>query len=117
MTSITELTPKGGHTLKVIFRNYRANLELVCHEPDGSELCRLVCARGCETAEQHRPDHPMESTECNAILWLQDEPEEACAHPGSFPLHDGMPIRVTWDGVDTYEWAPILDTEREDIIS
>ena len=109
-------TATSGHSLHVQFdpTHARVTLSLNCHET-GRVACRLTCSEGCESWNEHTHEHVLIPTdECNAVVWMGDNAEEYCSTISDkpFPLHDGMPIELDWEG-DTYIWAPMSPQELE----
>lgn len=97
------------HTLSVKFHPDTVVLEVVCHEQAGA-LCRLTCAKGCECWSLPHEHEMRDLGYCNAQEWINSgDAEDACCQATRFPLHDGMPIEVHWDGPGVgYVWRPVL---------
>jgi hypothetical protein len=107
----------SGHSLRVMFDQSQVTLRLVCHET-GRASCRLVCSQGCEQGDQEHEHELVEIDNCDAMLWIGTDVEEyyRAIAPNTaetpFPIYDGMPVTVTWDG-DTYVWAPVPTEIKE----
>lgn len=97
---------RDDHTLAVTFASDHIYLKAFCHQPEGAP-CRLICSKGCEswdTTDHHHHLHDYGA--CTAAEFVNESGiEESCAMEHAFPLRDGMPIVLTWQG-DYYTWCP-----------
>lgn len=84
-------------------------LRLVCHEPDGS-TCRRACTEGCDDFCSDADGHIKPVSFCTAVEWMTEggDAEECYAGDDEIPLHDGMPVEISWNG-DYYEWSVAKD--------
>jgi hypothetical protein len=98
----------AGHTLSVKFYRETVDLSVVCLEQEGAP-CRLTCSVGCDSWSVPHEHEMKDLGYCNAAEWINNgDVEESCCGLAEFPMHDGMPIAVNWDGDGIgYQWRPL----------
>jgi len=110
----------SGHTMRVTLDRDMVRLVPVCHEPEGA-VCRVTCATGvCEQYGYPEHEHGLRPVPCNAVEWLTagDLVAESCGSDSEVPLYDGMPIEVSWEGVDVgYSWVPAPPPCGEELVT
>lgn len=107
-------TPPERHHLQVRLEDRHGEAEvvlrIVCDSPEGA-MCRLSCEAGCEEYSEGHEHVLSDQGQCNAELFINEGDVEVNYDPtrgGSFPLHDGAEVVVTWNG-DYYAWRLASD--------